>query len=308
MLSASRRAFGILATLLLLAAGVFAGVLIWQHYLIAPWTRDGTVEAYVVNLAPEVSGRVVQLPIRDNDVVHTGDVLYAIDPIDLQIAVASAEATVASRKADLDSKAGQSQRRESLTTLSTSKEEQQTFQATADMARAAYAGAIAQLNQSRVDLERTQVRSPVNGFVTNLQLRVGDYATKGTRNISIVDTDSFWISGNFEETKLARIKPGDPAVAQLLGFEDPVYGHVDSIARGINTPNSAPGALGLASVNPVFTWVRLAQRIPVRVHIDQVPPTVRLSVGLTATVSVGPEAHEGSPHGWLSRVLTMGGS
>lgn len=307
MLSASRRAFGILATLLLLAAGVFAGVLIWQHYLIAPWTRDGTVEAYVINLAPEVSGRVVTLPIKDNDVVHAGDLLYAIDPIDFQIAIASAEATVASRKADLDSKASQSQRRESLTTLSTSKEEQQTFQATADMARAAYAGAIAQLNQSRIDLERTQVRSPVNGFVTNLQLRVGDYATKGTRNIALVDTDSFWISGNFEETKLARIKTGDPAVAQLLGFEDPVYGHVDSIARGINTPNSAPGSLGLASVNPVFTWVRLAQRIPVRIHIDQVPPTVQLSVGLTATVSVGPEAHTGSLHSWLSRMLTMGG-
>ena len=122
------------------------------------------------------------------------------------------------------------------------------------------------------------------------------------------DTDSFWISGNFEETKLARIKPGDPAVAQLLGFQDPVYGHVDSIARGINTPNSAPGALGLASVNPVFTWVRLAQRLPVRIHIDKVPPTVQLSVGLTATVSVGKDAHEGSLHGWLSRTLTMGGN
>jgi multidrug resistance efflux pump len=307
MLSASRRAFGILATLLLLAASVFAGILIWQHYLIAPWTRDGTVEAYVVNLAPEDSGRVVKLSVRDNDPVHIGDVLYTIDPLDFQIAIASAEATLAARKADMDSKVRQAERRDSLTTLSTSKEEQQTYQAGADMARAAYAGAVAQLNQSRIDLERTQVRSPVNGYVTNLQLRVGDYATKGTRNIALVDTDSFWISGNFEETKLARIKPGDQAVAQLLGFEDPVYGHVDSIARGINTPNSAPGSLGLASVNPVFTWVRLAQRIPVRVHIDRVPPTVQLSVGLTATVSVGKDAHAGSLHGWLSRMLTMGG-
>ena len=307
MLSASRRAFGILATLLLLAAGAFAGVLIWQHYLIAPWTRDGTVEAYVINLAPEVSGRVVSVDVKDNAVVNVGDVLYAIEPVDFEIAIANAEATAASRKADMESKQRQSERRETLSTLSTSKEEQQTYQATADIARAAYAGALAQLNQSRINLERTQVRSPVNGYVTNLQLRVGDYATTGTRNIALVDTDSFWISGNFEETKLARIKPGDPAVAQLLGFQDPVYGHVDSIARGINTPNSAPGSLGLASVNPVFTWVRLAQRIPVRIHIDQVPPTVHLAVGLTATVSVGPDAREGSLHGWLSRVLTMGG-
>lgn len=308
MLSASRRAFGIVATLLLLGASLLAGILIWQHYLIAPWTRDGTVEAYVVNLAPEVSGRVVKLAVKDNDVVHVGEVLYEIEPVDFQISIANAEATVASRKSDMDSKHKQAERRESLTTLSTSKEEQQTYTATAEMARAAYAGALAQLNQSRINLDRTQVRSPVNGYVTNLQLRVGDYATTGTRNLALVDTDSFWISGNFEETKLARIKPGDPAVAQLLGFHDPIYGHVDSIARGINTPNNTPGSLGLASVNPVFTWVRLAQRIPVRIHIDQVPPTVQLSVGLTATVSVGPEARAGSLHGWLSRVLTMGGS
>lgn len=308
MLSAYRRAFGLFATLILLALAAFAGVLIWQHYLVAPWTRDGTVEAYVVNLAPEVSGRVVKLAVKDNDSVAVGELLYEIDPIDFQIAVANAEATVISRKSDMDSKVQQAERREQLTTLSTSREEQQTFQAGAAVARAAYAGAIAQLNQARIDLKRTQVLSPVNGYVTNLQLRVGDYATKGTRNVAIVDTDSFWISGNFEETKLAAIKPGDPAVAQLLGFADPVYGHVDSIARGINTPNNAPGSLGLASVNPVFTWVRLAQRIPVRVHIDKVPPTVQLSVGLTATVSVGKEAHAGSLHGWLSRVLTMGGS
>ena len=307
MLSASRRAFKLLVTLLLLAGGVFAGVLIWQHYLIAPWTRDGTVEAYVVNLAPEVSGRVVKLHVADNGIVHIGDVLYEIDPIDFQIAVANAEATVASRQADMDTKVHQAERRQQLTTLSTSKEEQQTYSSSAEMARAAYAGSLSQLNQARLDLTRTNVLSPVNGYVTNLQLRVGDYATKGTRNLALVDTDSFWISGNFEETKLARIKPGDPASAQLLGFTDPVFGHVDSIARGINTPNTDAGSLGLASVNPVFTWVRLAQRIPVRMHIDQVPPTVQLAVGLTATVSVGKDAKAGSLHGWLSRILTMAG-
>jgi multidrug resistance efflux pump len=308
MLSSARRAFGLLATLLMLGAAVFAGVLIWQHYLIAPWTRDGTVEAYVVNLAPEVSGRVTKLQVVDNSVVKVGDVLYEIDPVDFQIAVANAESTVASRQSDMESKARQSARRAQLTTLSTSAEEQQTYQASADMARAAYAGAIAQLNQARIDLQRTRVTSPVNGYVTNLQLRVGDYASKGTRNVSIVDTDSFWISGNFEETKLGRIRVGDPAVAELLGYAEPVVGHVDSIARGINTPNSAPGSLGLASVNPVFTWVRLAQRIPVRIHIDRVPASVHLAVGLTATVSVGPDARPGAWHGVISRIFTQGGS
>ena len=141
------------------------------------------------------------------------------------------------------------------------------------MATAAYATAITQLNQAKIDLARTKVASPVNGYVTNLQLRVGDFAVKGTHDLSLVDTDSFWITGFFEETKLAGIHIGDPAVAALMGFRAPVEGHVESVARGINTPNSNPGALGLASVDAVFTWVRLAQRIPVRIHIDHVPPS-----------------------------------
>ena len=182
-------------------------------------------------------------------------------------------------------------------------EERQSFESTANIARAAYANAMTQLNQARIDLGRTRVISPVNGYVTNLQLRVGDYATKGERNVALVDEDSFWIVGFFEETKLAGIHVGDPALAALMGGRDPVRGHVESIARGINTPNTAPGALGLASVNPVFTWVRLAQRIPVRIHIDQVPPGLTLAVGLTATVSVGRDvgAQGWSAHGWLSR-------
>ena len=307
MLSNARRAFGALATLLLLGVMVAAGMVIWSHYLTAPWTRDGQVNAYIVNLAPEVSGRVVKLHVRDNTAVKTGDVLYEIEPVDYQIAVASAEATVASRDADMKSKQQQSSRRAELSTLSTSKEEQQTYEANAEVARAAYAAAIAQQNQARIDLGRTTIRSPVNGYVTNLQLRVGDYATKGTRNLSLVDIDSFWITGFFEETKLAAIKPGDPAVAALLGFAEPVRGHVESVARGINTPNTAAGSLGLATVNPVFTWVRLAQRIPVRIHIDSVPPGVMLAVGMTATVTVGAQADAGSGRGWLSRQLTLVG-
>lgn len=121
----------------------------------------------------------------------------------------------------------------------------------------------------------------------------------------MLNTDSFWITGFFEETKLGAIRVGDPATALLMGYGEPVRGHVESIARGINTPNTNPGALGLASVDPVFTWVRLAQRIPVRIHIDSVPPAVHLALGLTATVSVGPDAEPGSLRGLLSRVFTQ---
>ena len=123
----------------------------------------------------------------------------------------------------------------------------------------------------------------------------------------MLDSDSFWMAGYFEDTKLAAIHLGDPALAALMGYREPLHGHVESIARGIATPNLDPGALGLATVNPVFTWVRLAQRIPVRIHIDQVPDTVHLAAGLTATVTVGAGAAPGSAHGSLSRVLSQAG-
>ncbi len=305
MIAAARRRTKYLVTTLLVIGALVACLLIWNNYLTAPWTRDGQVQAYVVDQAPEVSGRVVKLNVVDNQPIHIGDVLYEIEQVDFQISVASAEANVESKKADMDSKLIQAERRQKLTTLSTSTEEKQTYDANADMARAAYASAITQLNQSRINLKRTEVRSPVNGYITNLQLRVGDYATAGTRNLSMVDTDSFWVTGYFEETKLAGIHQGDRAVVALMGYRDPVLGHVASIARGINTPNSAPGSLGLASVSPTFTWVRLAQRIPVRVTIDQVPDTVVLALGMTATVSVGPDARPSSPRGLLSRVFTQ---
>ena len=160
------------------------------------------------------------------------------------------------------------------------------------------------LSQANINLDRTRVTSPVNGFVTNLLLREGDYATTGTRNLSILDSDSFWVAGYFEETKLYGVHVGDPALAALMGYREPIRGHVESIARGINTPNTDPGALGLASVSPVFTWVRLAQRIPVRIHIDTVPDTIHLAAGMTATVTVGQDAAPDSLHGSLSRAAS----
>jgi RND family efflux transporter MFP subunit len=300
----ARRALRIAITLAILGGACLAGVVIWNHYVTGPWTRDGQVLANVVNLAPEVSGRITKLHVIDNQTVHKGDPLFEIDPLDYQVAVATAQANVNSKLADMKLKQIEASRRAALTTLSTSDEERQTYIANADVAAAAYATAIAQLSQAHINLDRTHVVSPVNGYITNLLLREGDYATTGTRNVSIVDSDSFWVSGYFEETKLAGIRLGDPAIVSLMGYRDPVRGHVDSIARGINTPNTDPGSLGLASVSPVFTWVRLAQRIPVRIHIDQVPDTVHLAAGMTATVSVGPDAVPGSPHGFLSRATS----
>ncbi|WP_428486950.1 biotin/lipoyl-binding protein [Rhodopila sp.] len=297
--------FRFILTFTILAVAVLAGVAIWNHYLTGPWTRDGQVLAYVVDMAPEVSGRVVKLNVADNQSVHKDDVLYQIDPVDYQVAVANAEANVQGKLTALQNSQAQATRRDHLTTLTTSEEEKQTYTSNANAAVASYAAAVSQLNQAKINLERTTVHSEVNGYVTNLQLRVGDYATAGTRNLSLLDSDSFWVVGYFEETKIAGIHVGDPAYVALMGYRDAIRGHVESIAHGINTPNTAPGSLGLASVDPVFTWVRLAQRVPIRIHIDYVPDTVLLAAGLTATITVGPQSNPHSNHGLISRLLTM---
>jgi multidrug resistance efflux pump len=163
------------------------------------------------------------------------------------------------------------------------------FASSALSAQAVYQQTLASLDHARVNLERTRIRSPVNGRVTNLLAQLGDYATVGQRVISVVDTDSFWVDGYFEETSLGRIHEGDPATVKLMGYNQVVHGHVGGIASGINVPNAQPDQAGLASVNPIFTWVRLAQRVPVRIHIDQVPDGVLLVAGITATVQIDPQ-------------------
>jgi multidrug resistance efflux pump len=154
-------------------------------------------------------------------------------------------------------------------------------------AEATLAQAKAQLSQAQVNLDRPRILSPADGFVTNLLAQLGDYVNVGVNTISVVDANSFWVDGYFEETNLAPIRIGDPAQIKLMGYSQIVRGHVDSIARAINVANAQPpNNQGVASVNPIFTWVRLAQRIPVRVHIDVVPPGVVLAAGMTATVEI----------------------
>jgi len=271
------------------AAAVVFGWAMWDTYMAAPWTRDGTVRAYVVTIAPEVAGRIVELHVADNKFVHKGDVLMVIDPTDYKIAVSLAEAAVQQAEANAQNAEREAQRRMRLSDLAISVEEQQTYESTALAAEAQRQQANAQLNQAKVNLARTQIVSPVNGFVTNLLAQLGDYAMVGRNEISLVDSDSFWIDGYFEETNLHAIQEGDPATIKLMGYRDVLHGHVDSVARGISVSNAQPSDQGLATVNPIYTWVRLAQRIPVRIHIDRVPPGVTLVAGMTATVQIDPK-------------------
>src|SRR6266576_2361502 len=171
----------------------------WDAYMGAPWTRDGTVRAYVVTMAPEVAGRIVELPVRDNQFVHKGDLLMVIDPTNFKIAVSLNEATVQQAQANMWNAARESQRRQALSDLAVTTEEKETFASNAVSTHAQEQQALANLRQAKVNLERTEIRSPVNGWVTNLLAQRGDFAMVGRNVISLVDADSFWVDGYFEE-------------------------------------------------------------------------------------------------------------
>jgi multidrug resistance efflux pump len=275
-----------LATLAILLVAVIVSIVAWDQYVTTPWTRDGSVRVQVASIAPQVSGQITQVWITDNQFVKKGDFLYQIEPFDFDVTLRTSRALLEEREADLHVKQLQSERRQRLSDLATTPEEQQVFQGSAIQAKAALDAAREQVAQAEINLKRTEVRSPVNGYVTNLLLRVGDYAHTGISNISVVDSDSFWVDGYFEETKLARVCVGDRAEVRLMGYSTPITGHVTTITRGVSVSNAATGVQGLPNVDPVYTWVRLAQRIPVRIAIDEVPPGIPLVSGATVTVTV----------------------
>jgi multidrug resistance efflux pump len=288
----------VLITFISVAIASLLAWAMWDTYMAAPWTRDGTVRVYVVTMAPEVAGRIITLPIADNQFVHKGDALFEIDPADYRIALEQAQALMQRDEAALDYARKNEKRKAALTKDGwASTDVYQQTSSTVGQSEGVVALDNAAIAKAQLDLSRTIIRSPVNGYVTNLVAQLGDYATVSQKVVSVVDTDSFWVDGYFEETALGRIHEGDRAAIKLMGYSALVRGHVDSIARGINVPNALPDQTGLASVNPIFTWVRLAQRVPVRIHIDQVPESVRLVSGMTATVQIAPQPEESERRG-----------
>jgi len=260
---------------------------LWWHYMRAPWTRDGRVRAEIVDVASDISGRVTALNVIDNQFVHKGDVLFIVDPDYYRYALAQAEAAVQNAKVDLENKQELAQRRKRLDSGAViSKEELQTYTNSAAQAVANYQQALATRDVAQLNMNRTNVYAPVNGYVTNLHLRVGDYAMPGATKLTILDSDSFWVAGYFEETKLPRVKPGYFVRIKLMGVGPEIEGHVESISSGIADSNAGGTGAGLANVDPIFTWVRLAQRIPVRIDMDRIPPDVKVVAGQTCTVVV----------------------
>lgn len=282
-----KKLFSLIATLLVLALAIFIGRTLWVHYMETPWTRDGRVRADIINVAAEVAGTVIDVPVRDNQQVKKGDLLMQIDPEHYRIAVKEAEALLASRKATWEMRKLNAKRRADMDNLVVSTENRDDASNIATSALADYQLAQARLEAAELNLSRTRVLASVDGYVTNLNVHRGDYARAGEAKMAVVDMNSFWVYGFFEETKLPHVHVGDPAEMQLMSGEV-LKGHVESIARGIYDRDNPQSRELIADVNPTFNWVRLAQRVPVRIHLDQVPDGLLLAAGMTCTVVVAP--------------------
>lgn len=279
----------VLLTLAAVAAALVVSVHLWEYYMEEPWTRDGRVHADIIQIAPDVSGLVTELRVRDNDKVARGQALFVIDRKRFELAAQKAEATVKERRAQLDQARREARRNKSLKDLIAAEtiEEGDTR---VQQAEAALADAEAALGVARLDLERTVVYSPVDGYLSDRTIRLGDYVKTGVPVLSIVDTASLRVEGYFEETKLHAIAVGQPVDIKLMGESEHLRGHVLSLAAGIEDRDRTRGSTLLPNINPSFNWVRLAQRIPVRVSIDEAPADVRLITGRTATLTVLPAA------------------
>lgn len=272
-------------TLVLVLAALIVAVWLWHRYEREPWTRDGHVRADVVRVTPDVAGLVTQVGVHDNQIVKPGDVLFVVDRPRFALALAQSDAAIASARATLDQARKEARRDVALGDLVAAETHEQNVARVATAA-AALAQAEVARDQAALNLRRTTVRATVNGIVTNLDLHPGDYVAAGQQALALVDSDSIRVEGYFEETKLAHIRIGDPVRVHLMGDPQPLEGHVESIAAGISDGERSNSGNLLPTVNPTFTWVRLAQRVPVRVRIDKVPPGTRLIAGRTATVTI----------------------
>jgi len=272
---------------LMAAIALWASYKLWDYYFDEPWTRDGHVRADVVPVAPDVSGFVTEVLVKDDQQVHRGDVLFRIDRARYDIAVKQAEAEVLGKHAALVDANADLKRYSALTpgvAVTTQRLDQ--VVATQGSSQAAYDLAVADLALAKLNLERSEVRASVNGVVTNNELRPGTYLTPGKGVMALVDSDTLRVEGYFEENKLQRIHVGDAVNVRLLGSNHTLHGRVEGVAAGIEDRDRSSGANLLANVNPTFNWVRLAQRIPVRVTLDNASERNELVAGATATVEV----------------------
>jgi len=280
--------YAITLGVVVLAGFVLASM--FQEYLFQPWTRDGHVRAQIIKITPRVGGPIVDLPVEDNQAVKKGDLLFSIDPRTYALAVEQAEAKLKQAQASKLVKEDQARRARILYKKDKGAISEQSLVRKDNALLVALADvdvAEANLHAAHLDREFTEVRAPVDGYVTNLLLRYGSQTVANQPALALVDTNSFWIHGFFKETQIRNIQPGNKAVIKLMSYPDtPLDGVVESMGWGIAQQDGAPGADLLPTINPSFDWIRLAQRIPVRIQITRIPKEVDLRVGTTASVFV----------------------
>lgn len=274
--------------ILTLLVVVFACVVVWRmvmYYMYAPWTRDGHIRADVIQIAPDVSGLIEAVDVRDNQVVKRGDVLFTIDQERFKLALRQAQASLADRRETLAQAQRENKRNRGLGNL-VAREQLEESQSRELRAQAALSEAQVAVDAAQLNLDRSVVRSPVDGFLNDRAPRAREFVSAGRAVLSVVGSNSFHIEGYFEETKLTQIHVGQKVDIRMMGDDARLSGHVQSIVAGIEDRDRSAGSNLLPNVNPAFSWVRLAQRIPVRIAFDQVPADFRMVAGRTATVSI----------------------
>ena len=281
-----RTSLRMLTTLVIVALAIAAGVWLWHYYLYTPWTRDGRVRADIVTIAPDVSGWVSELSVEDTQRVSQGETLFKINQARYRAALEQAQATVELNRAQLELKKHEESRRNRLSSRAISNEDREIARIDTRVAQANLDAAEAQLESAQIDLKRTVVTAPADGHILNLRLSEGNYVNAGNAVMALVKADSYYVTGYFEETKMSRIEEGDVARITLMNDDTELRGHVAGIGRGIADSNTSPNDQLLPQVEPTFNWVRLAQRIPVRIELDDVPEGTLLSAGMTATIHV----------------------
>ena len=275
----------LILTLLVVA---FACVVIWRmvmYYMYAPWTRDGHIRADVIQIAPDVSGLIEEVDVRDNQVVKRGDVLFTIDQDRFKLALRQAQASLADRKETLAQAQRENKRNHGLGNL-VAREQLEESQSKELRAQALVNEGQVAVDAAQLNLDRSVLRSPVDGFLNDRAPRPHEFVSAGRAVLSVVDSTSFHIEGYFEETKLSQIHVGQKVDIRMMGDNTRLSGHVQSIVAGIEDRDRSAGSNLLPNVNPAFSWVRLAQRIPVRIAFDEVPEDFRMIAGRTATVSI----------------------
>lgn len=288
---------GFIRYLVTLGAVVAAGLVLasmFREYLFQPWTRDGHVRAQIIKITPRVGGPIVELPVHDNQAVTKGDLLFRIDPRTYELAIEQAEAKLKQAIATERVKQDQAKRARDLSRKDKGAISEQALVRKENDLLVALANvdvAEANLHAARLDLEFTEVRAPVDGYVTNLLLRYGSQTVANQPALALIDASSFWVHGYFKETQIENIRPENKAVIKLMTWPDtPLEGIVESMGWGIAQQDGAPAADLLPAINPSFDWIRLAQRIPVRIRLTHVPEEVELRVGTTASVFVMTDA------------------